>query len=772
MFSTLKNLGLSNYYTMIPQDELPVPREGSSPSKQYQYLDSEQAIQKYVQQNSENSWTIRLYLSGIHCAACIWLLEKLPFILKGIKETNVQFASGQIEITFNPSEVSISQIAYALNSLGYPPVPMNRDHVRAEDKRQERQMLYRIGVAAVCASNAMMIAVSLFQGFYTGIEEPYASLFRWSSAVIAAPAVFYSAVPFYRAAFGSLISGTLHIDLPIAAAIIATYISGIITTIKGDEFVYFDSVTTLIFLLLVGRWMQSRAVSKARATAMTPWDMLPTTVSVVVNDEITEKDLQDLEIGDTVEVKPWDRVPSDGVVVLGRSMIDQSFLTGESLPIEVKEGSSILGGCINVDSTLLVKVSKTGSDTRLGKILSDIEKNQNVRTPAEDSANKLSGYFVSFVFVLSIVTYFAWQFIDPSRAFEVTVALLIVTCPCALGLAIPAAVTVSLGRAKKRGIFIRRSDAFEAITDTKNFYFDKTGTLTSGKITVQDNLNLNDFTLSIAKGLSSAAPLHPISKAIISFTETAKDILFLETKHKAGRGVEGILASNEIARLGSLKWLSQENIKIPDNFMQQAKKWEAKGCSISAISINYECVSLFALADSLASGAKELVQYLQREKKEVFILSGDSQGAVNFISSELGILPQNAKGDLFPEQKTEIIKNDAQRNCMIGDGLNDAPAMRESDLSIGLRGGIEATIEVASLYISSGKLSDLIDFFKASKRTKRLIHENLFYSVGYNVLGGGAAMFGLINPLVAAILMPVSSLSIVGYSLLVKTFKK
>jgi Cu2+-exporting ATPase len=460
----------------------------------------------------------------------------------------------------------------------------------------------------------------------------------------------------------------------------------------------------------------------------------------------------------------------------GQSTLDNSFITGEALPKEVFKGSNVLAGAINIESKLTLKTLKIGSDSRLGNIFKEIEKEQAARTSMEDRANKLSAHFVLAVFIIATLTYFVWNLIDPTRAFDITVSFLIVTCPCALGLAIPAAVTISLGRARKRGIFIRRPNAFESLVDTDNFYFDKTGTLSAGQIAVRKTFGQNASLLQIANTLAGFAPLHPIAKAIEDFSQNKNSIIqksqIQDCKYFTGRGVQGILADGTVVRLGSLRWLTEEGVQFNEAQKKQLEEFQKEGNSISILALDSKVNLIFALADQLALGSKELIEYLKEQGKQIFILSGDSQGAVNSIADALNIERDHAIGELFPEQKSAILSEDKKANCMIGDGLNDAPAMKQSDISVGLRGGIEATIEVASLYISSGSLADLLDLLKASKKTISVIQNNITYAIAYNIVGGSLAVSGYVNPIVAAILMPLSSLTIISYSLLIKTFKK
>ncbi len=771
IYKTLNGFGLQSYYRLIrTSDDTPFQALGAE-SKNYLHFDDPQINSGWIEKLSEDNSRISFYLPAIHCAACVWLLEKLPSVLKGVSATSVNFSQGKIEITFNPETVKLSEIGQTLNSLGYAPVPVTDYRSELQDRKSNRIMLLRIGVAGFCAANTMMLSVSIFESFYSGIEDQYGHFLRWFSAAIALPAVLYAAAPFYRTAIAALLTGSLHIDLPIAAAIILAYLAGIHACINGDQFVYFDSITTLIFLLLVGRYIQSKAISKARASTVSSWDLLPSSIRVVTGSAETVKPLKELVAGDILKVLPGERIPADGITVQGESSVDYSFLTGESIPQSVQTGTEVFGGAINLESELQIRTSRSAADSRIGKILTEIDRQQTLRTKAEDKANRLSSYFVAIVFSFSVIAYFIWEYLDSSKSFDVVVAFLTVTCPCALGLAIPAAASIALSRAKKRGIFIRRSDAFEAVSEAENFYFDKTRTLTSGNLQVEDSDLLPDADLKILKALSTCGSAHPVAISLASFCEKKSIVAAdgLTFRHHPGKGIGCIDQSSCNWRIGSLKWAQELNLEFNARQQSLAQEWQKKGYSVNIFSRDQEVCGIFALSDTVCPEADRIISFLKGKGKNIFILSGDSSAAVREVASKTGIKPENAYGELLPEQKLELITG---KSCMIGDGLNDAQSMKGSFVSIGLRGGIEATIEVASIFIASGKLSDLDSLIRASFMTSGTISRNIKYAVIYNIAGGTLALAGLVNPLLAAFVMPLSSLTIIFHSLANKAFKE
>lgn len=767
VYRTLGKLGLGAFYTMTPAERLPAALE-SLPERDYSYLDSEETQARSITEISGGLRRVRFYLPSIHCTACVWMLERLPLVVDGIVRARVNFGSGTVTIDYTPGTISTSKLAAVLNSIGYPPV-LASDVESGDLSDEERSLLRRIGVAAVCATNTMMLSVSLFEGFFTGIEEPFASLFRWLSALLALPAVVYSAVPFYRTALGSLYLGSLHIDLPISIAILAAYGAGIVTVLNGGEYVYFDSVTALIFLLLLGRYIQKRAVHRARATSVTAWDMFPAKVRVIQGGRVLEKPLAELRVGEMFEVLPQERIPSDGVVISGRSSIETAFLTGESLPRPVVIGESVLGGALNTDGRLEVEATAVGNSTRLGRVISELEHSQEEKSPLENEANRLSGYFVVSVLVLAALTYVGWYFVDPVRAFDSCIALMIVTCPCALGLAIPAAVAVAMGRAQRAQIYVRRSGALETLAAAEHFYFDKTGTITTGEISVREAVFNEASAIPYAVTLARFASGHPVSRAVAKHLASVCSVEVQQLRLIPGRGVEGSIGGERVL-LGSKSWFEREGILMTGEVGERLQAVGEYEGSILLLSRAGKLSGIFLLEDPMRSSAQELVRELVSRGKQVYILSGDISSVVKRAAEKLGISPDRAIGELLPEDKARIVAADNAVTAVIGDGVNDALAMRAARVGVGLRGGVEATMESADIFIGRGDLDGFETALRGAWSTRRTIRRNLAFSATYNLLGATAAILGFVTPLTAAILMPCSSLTVIFSSILPRSF--
>lgn len=766
VYETIHRIGLENFYS-IKRNIKGVNQSPAEELKNYSYLKSENIITQFTEKVSEDFLRVKFYLPTIHCAACVWILEKLPFTVQGVQSCRVTFSNGQIEIIFNPNLIEIDQLALLLHSIGYPPVPALSQFIDEEDKRSDRDMLMRIGVSAVCAANTMMIADSLFQSFVTGMEPHFVIFLTWASAIISLPAVAWSAIPFYRSALGTLITGRVHIDLPISIAIIVAYLSDIVKVINKNPHVYFDSITSLIFLLLFARYIQKRALNKSRSTTSSSWDLLPSVVTIKTGDSFKEILLSDVKTDDILQVRPEGRIPADGVITQGHTTIDSSFLTGESIASERTKGDLVYAGSINLTSTIELRVTHSKLETRLGKILNTLSHNQLKSTKIEDAANAISRIFTVTVLILSSITFAAWYFIDPSRAIDITVSLLVITCPCALGLAVPVTVAVALAQSRKAQIFIQNSDSLQALIKADNFYFDKTGTLTLGAPSVVDFFG-DEKAKDIAKTLSKLSSHHPIARAIENYTNTSNELNLKNHELVPGRGMRGVLEDGRSVYLGSIQWFVNQKIEISPEIKSKVDNFTSKSQSTSLVGIENKCIAAFSLSDPINNHSLELIKKLNQLGKKIFILSGDYQPIVSSVAKSLNIHESNALGNLLPEDKLNIIKSDPNVKVMVGDGLNDALAMRASDISVGVRGGIESTIEAVDIFIPTRGIEGFIALIRGSEIMAKTINYTISASLAYNIIGASLAVFGYVTPLVAAILMPISSLTVI----LIASFQK
>ena len=583
--------------------------------------------------------------------------------------------------------------------------------------------------------------------------------------MLSLPSVLCCAAVFYRGAWGSLRTKTLHMDVPISLGILAGFTWGCVNTIRGQGEIYFDSVTILIFLLLVGRFVQRRQQrSAARATELL-FSLAPTSARLVVGDDIREAPIAALVPGSVVELKAGDTAPADGVVRDGTSSLDRSLLTGESRPVEVVAGDPVHAGTVNLTGRLLVEVRTTGENTRVGRLLRLVEENASRRAPVVRLADRISVWFVASVLTLALATLLIWLRLDPEHAVDHAVALLIVSCPCALGLATPLAVAAAVGRAANRGILVKGGDALEELARTGRMILDKTGTLTEGRMAVIRWMG-DDWARTAAAELEARSS-HPIALALSNDSQAApgSDV---EVGAHPGRGLTGSWNGRPML-VGSPAFAEERGVGIGEPWQAEIHTAVKAGLTPVVVAADGEVAAVAALGDPVRADAAASLGRILELGWSLEVLSGDHPSTVAAVAAGLGL---EGRGGADPELKAELVRHAADdgRVVMVGDGVNDAAALAAATVGIGVHGGAEAALAAADVYLSRPGLSPVVELLEGSRRTLSVIRRNLVFSLGYNVVAVSLAMAGLMHPLVAAILMPLSSITVVVSSYRAKTF--
>ena len=778
VYSIIHGLGLEEYYRYKNLDTLE-PRQASRPSgSNYSYFDDSEFQKRYVQVQGETVSRVIFFLQGIHCAACVWLLERLPHVVAGVALARVNFSSGTILVQFDPAQISLGKLASTLDSLGYPPTPIADAGDSAEAQRKDRKaLLIRLAVAGMSAGNTMMLAVSLYQGWFSGIASKHAMFLMWSSCILATPAVFYSALPFYRAALAGIRARIPHIDLPISIGILVGFFASILNTLQGSLHVYYDSISMLIFLLLLGRWLQRSSVDRALTNTELYYTLAPRSARVRRDNEQVEVFVGSLLPGDVISVEAGETVCADGKLQTSEGTIDRSVLTGESRPISCKRGDTIWAGSINLGSNLEILVESVEHQTRLGSLLKELEYANLEKPKLVEMTDRISAYFVLVVLGLAGLTWIYWYIaLGFSAALETSLALLVVSCPCALGLAAPISLGISLRRAADNRIFIKEPSTIERLGRVTCVALDKTGTLTSGaprvvKTIAKDPLESNRMA-RVAAAIEQGV-VHPVANAIIengSAFEQSEDGFaqrIAERRRIPGKGVEVREASNVVWRLGSVSWVREHGAHFEQNLLESVSEGMRNFQSPVVLTRDASVEAVFFLADALRPEAKSLIAYLTRKPYEIALLSGDYREIVQETARKLGIPTMNAFGELEPEAKVSAIKQLSKRHetLMLGDGANDAGALSTANVGVAICGGVEASLRSADVFFGSPNLSMLQALLDGAQKTLFVIKRNLGFSLLYNVTGAALACTGNITPLMAAILMPLSSLTVVASSL-------
>lgn len=720
-----------------------------------------------------------LHLVGLHCAACVWLIERLPSVLPGVRSARVgwsrararasrETSTARLVVEWDPAQLQLSAIAAFLHRAGYEVHAIDAE-AEAAERRERRRELVRIAVAGASAGNVMLVSAALYAGGLQDMEASWTRFFEWAALILALPALTWSAMPFYRAAWAGLRMGRLHIDLPIALGLIGGFVASVIATIGGDPLdtreVYFDSVSVLVFFLLVGRWVQRRGQQWALSRTDLLQRLLPPRARRTSGEEVASTALAP---GDAIVVLPGEGIPADARVRAGASSIDASSLTGESLPQSVEIGDTVLAGTRNLQGRLELIVEAAGDATRIGSLAGRIMQADRSRAPIQQTVDRISGYFVGAVLILALIGGLAWSH-EPDRAFAVVVALLVVSCPCALGLATPVALAVARGRAAERGILFASAGAIEALAKARTLVFDKTGTLTVGEPSVVevarvgvDERELAGLLLAV-EGESG----HPIGQALRRFAEAQphERLGVSELDDHLGRGREARVGGVRV-RVGSVAWLGQA---LPASLGLALERALARGETAVVVEREGDPIALLSLADTARPDARAALDHLRGMGMRLAIRSGDHPRTVAALAEQLGV--DDHRGGCSPEAKAdELTRRFGPRAAMIGDGVNDAPAMRAASVGVAVRGGAEVALRVADVHLARPGVAEVVELVEGARRSIRVVHRNLGFSLIYNLLFASLALAGRIDPLTAALLMPASSLTVLLSSVSTRTF--
>lgn len=707
-------------------------------------------------------------LEGVHCAACVWLVERLPRLADGVVEARLDLPRARVRVVWDPARTALSAVARRLDRFGYPPHPFRGARREALRRAEDRRMLARLGIAGACAANVMAIAFALWGGILDGMDASYDSFFRWASLVVTVPALVWGAGPFFRGALSSVTARRLHMDVPIAIGIVAGFAHGVANTLRGSGVVYFDSVTALIFLLLAGRFLQLRQQRRAADAAELLAAIAPSTARLLGPDGAREVPVESLLPGMRVEVRGGETVPADGTIEEGESALDLSLLTGESAPADAGPGDAVHAGTVNVQARLVVRVDAAGELTRIGRLLRLVEESAARKAPMVLLADRLAGAFVGVVLLLAASTALLWWRLDPSRALDHAIALLVVTCPCALGLATPLAFSAAVGQAARAGILIRGADVLERLAAGGRMWLDKTGTLTEGRLRVV-RWTGDEAARAEASALE-AHSAHPVAAALAA--EGARGLDVREVRETRGAGIAGIVEGRRLV-VGSPRFVVGSGARIPPWAAAETERWTGEGLTPVVVARDGEVVAVAGLGDRLREESPAAIARARELGFAPGILSGDDPRAVDAVAASLGIVGGDVRGGASPEEKAALVREEASRGTvvMVGDGVNDAAALAAASVGVGVHGGAEAALAAADVYITRPGIGPLVELVEGSRRAMRVVRRNLALSLAYNVAGVALAMAGRIDPLVAAAMMPLSSLTVIVSSYRARTFR-
>lgn len=731
-------------------------------------LDAPRFTEQHVQLLPGGRMQTTLRLHGIHCAACVWLLERMPQIQPGVIDARVNLPKSTIDLVWHADQVKLSQIAHQVASLGYRAAPLGSSKLALEQKKLVRQQLVQIAIAGACSGNVMLLALAIYLGEWTGMAAEHLQLLRFACTAVGLVSLLGPGSVFFRGAWAAIRTRTSHMDLPIALGLGVGAVSGVWNTLAGHGELYYDSLSMLVFLLLIGRALQAWQQRSACDAVDLLQQLTPGTALRVRDGLVETVPIEAIVPGDILEVRAGDMLPVDGSVVLGTSEIDTSLLTGESLPQVVAIGDEVTAGTLNHSRTLRIQAVRVGTETRLAGLLTAIEQAGIQKTPIVQWADRVSGIFVMVVTCVALVVGTAWWFIDREVWSDRVIAVLIVACPCALGLATPLAIAVALGRSARRGVLIKGGGPLQRLARPGTLILDKTGTLTEGCLTI---LEWQGDQRALAwAAAAEVGNQHPVAQALraeldrreSSASATAQNI----TSH-LGSGVSAWIEGHKVV-VGNRKLQLSEGCAMEELTDAKLNSIVAGGQSPLLVSIDGRVAGVAALGDSLRPEAQQVLERLALRGWKLHILSGDHPRIVAQLAERLRLPGENCHGGVSPEGKLEFVQaclNAGGPVVMVGDGVNDAAALAAADVGIAVRGGAEASMQAADIYLANGSLAGIEDIICSSQRTLRIIRRNSVASLLYNFMSVSLASVGWLHPLAAALLMPVSSLTVVAVTL-------
>lgn len=762
--------GLQGFYQRTPDGLLLSPPP--EPPQETRLYDIDEIQSEFVREMGDER-DMHLIVEGIHCSACVWLIERSLAKLPGIVDVKVNLANKRLFIRWNNTQVKISDIIEHLGHIGYAATPFNPETAEGNIKKQNRALLLRMAFAAFSMMNLLWVSIALYSGADKG---EFKQLFHWVGFLLATPTLFYSGWPFLRGAWSGLRHMNLTMDVPIAIGAVATYSYSVFITVSQSSVgeVYYDTVVNFIFVILVGRFLEAKSKRHAVAATQRLMDLQPRVANVIRGDETHIVPIRAIQPGETILVKPGDKIPVDGIVLSGQSSVDESLLSGESAAVRKLAGDTLSAGTINVESTLKVNVTATLRNTSLGKIISLVEEAQASKAPIQCIADRIVPWFVATTLLLAILTFSYWYGTGIEYALMAATSVLIITCPCAFGLATPMSIAVASGLAAREGLLIKNGAVLEYLSGIEHFVFDKTGTLTEGRMRVKDIVTQGDAQqlLALAAQLESLSE-HSIAKAIV---QKARDVgITIDTnrvedfRNSPGMGVRGLLEKQQVV-IGNTRWLESLQVQLDSTYISQAGELEKKGISCIHISVDNHHSGFIAIADQLRSDARKLIDNLRDAGIQLTLLSGDRQAVAQAIATELGGMDVIA--DVLPDQKDRVIQqlqDGGQTVAMVGDGINDAPALIRADVGIAIGSGTDVSMESADIVLLSTELDRIRLAVDLSRRTLRTIKQNIAMSIAYNIVMIPLAMMAYITPLFAAIAMPFSSLAVIGNASRIRT---
>lgn len=773
-YHLIQGWGLGEFYALRDQVSATAQAAVSSGLKRFEQFDQSDFLGPSTPVVQANGLcTAELAVQNLHCAACAWLIESVAAETPGWHAARVKMSDHTLRVAFDPEKVKLSGIAALLSRLGYDLTPLDRS-AEKHIEEEHRRLLIQIAIAGFLAANAMWIAVALYAGEAAWLAEEHRYFLGLVGTVLGGVSVFGPGRTFLRGAWASITTRKPHMDLPIAMGLTIGAVAGLINGLRGFGDIYFDSIAALVFFLLIGRWFQFRQQQRAASAVDLLMRITPRYATRIADSGVHETVLADsLRPGQRIHVAVGESLAADGILDSIETVLDRSLLTGESQPVTVRRGEPVAAGTINLSAPVTLTVTATGTETRMGRVMQSVELAAAERTPIVQLADRVGMAFVVGITLLAILAMVLWLPTGFARAASIATALLIVACPCGLALATPLAIAVGLGRAAKRKILIRDGQSLQKLSDPGQMWLDKTGTLTEGRQRVTT-------VVGDLQGVAMAAAIehecmHPVACAIVKETE-------LRSLPTMKGSLDRVILGGAIGRVGehsllvgNTQFIEQQGLLLGCDWREHLQAALERGESPIWIAVDGQLTTLLGLSDPLRSDAQSVLQHLRAMGWKVGVLSGDHPAVVARVARQLGLDSRDCFGGLSPEEKLAAIRESRRHErtvVMVGDGANDAAALAAADVGIAIRGGAEVSLQAAPVFVASGNLQSILGLVRGATATTRTIYATFAVSLAYNVLAVGICMGGFVSPLVAAMIMPASSASVLAIVVATRTFDR
>lgn len=748
--------GLASFYEhRTAYNERPTDN-GEDTQEHYRVFDDAELAATFTTSDSSNpsgSSESQLLLGGISCAACTWLIEKSLARLHGVSRAVVSLQDARLDVKYDPEILKLSDIFIHLHNLGYQPQPYEASAQARQLRSERRESLKRLAVAGLGMMQVGMFAIALHAGDIQGIDEKYQALLRWVSLPVTGFVVFYAARGFFITAWRHLQHGSLVMDLPVALAIGLAFSASTWATLTNSGQVYFDSVVMFTFFLLLGRFLEQGARQRYLANWSDLHSSLPAAVSVRFGDQWKMRPRIKLEGGETILIKPGEVVGIDALVTKGTSALREDAFTGESLPRTVRPGDAVYAGTINTEGLLQATVTSNYCESRLALLMRSVRRAEREKPALARLADQIAAWFVGSILLIAATTFLVWLQIDAERAVWITLSVLVISCPCALALATPAALTAAASALRSRGVFVHSEDALESLAACSTLVFDKTGTLTEGSLHIAQIVPLSELGEMEIHQLAAKLQQHSTHPVATAFRDVAVPRSFDWANYVIGAGVEA-QENSETFRIGSERFCRE--------IAPQLTAAPVRTLYWVALCKNDTPLAWIGLEDKLRPEAHATVQKAVSDGLQVELLTGDASAQATVVANTLGIT--TVRSGVTPQQKLERVQSlqrAGESVCMVGDGLNDAPVLSAADVSFAVAGATDLARAQASLVIVDGDLQKVNETRKLALRCRRIMRQNIIWALLYNLGAIPLAAMGLVPPWMAALGMSASSLLVV-----------